>query len=220
MQVNKDFNKAMELLKAGKLKLALKRFDKAVDASPDEFEPIFQRGVCYFRNRDAEEAQNDFIMADELDPGNKEVLRFKGETNLVLGNYDEAIEDLEIAKEDPDIVEEAKDLLAQAYLERSYEYFSRMDVKSAEKDAVSAFEYNPEDESIWLQLGNIYSQMEEFQKAMQYYSEGSKLAPEEGVFHHNMGSVHLDLGNNAVAERYFKKAEELGYQFTEEERAY
>ena len=54
MQVNKDFNKAMELLKAGKLKLALKRFDKAVDASPDEFEPIFQRGVCYFRNRDAE----------------------------------------------------------------------------------------------------------------------------------------------------------------------
>ena len=220
MQVNKDFNKAMELLKAGKLQLALKRFDKAVDASPDEFEPIFQRGVCYFRNRDAEEAQNDFIMADELDPGNKEVLRFKGETNLVLGNYDEAIEDLEIAKEDPDLVEEAKDLLAQAYLERSYEYFSRMDVKSAEKDAVSAFEYNPELPEIWLQLGNLYLQMEKFQQALDYYKGGSQLAPEDGMFHWNMGVTHQKMGNDHAAQRCFKVAEELGYDPSDADAAF
>ncbi|MEE3054140.1 MAG: tetratricopeptide repeat protein [Planctomycetota bacterium] len=220
MHLNEDYKKALEFFNAEKYRLAIKRFDKAVDANPDEFAPIYRRGICYFELGETEEAHKNFTRAKELDPENKNILLYSGETNLELGNYDEAIKDLGKAKENFGLKMEAKAPLAKAYLERSNQHFSKMDVKAAEKDAVSAFENDPELPEIWLQLGNLYAQMEEFQQSLDYYKGGSQLAPEEGLFHYNMGVNHQKMGNDHAAQRCFKVAEELGFDPSDTDNAF
>ena len=223
MRAKKDFDKAMELYEVGKYKLAHRRFEKVADENPDWVDPRMRKGDCLRMIGDAEGAHSDFNRCKELDPDNAELRFYSGATNVDLERYQEAIDDLEFHIENrggPFIFEEATEFLAYAYYCLSAELFEKMDVQKALMAINSAWENNPKDPDIWLLMGNIYAQMEKRDKALEFYAAGSKLDPDNGIFHHNMGVTHQELGNESVAKRCFATAEKLGYDPAEDDRAY
>ena len=223
MRAKKDFDKAMELYEVGKYKLAHRRFEKVADENPDCFESRMRKGDCLRMIGNAEGAHSDFNRCKELDPDHAELRFYSGDTNLDLERYQEAIDDLEFHIENRDgslIFENATELLADAYYYLSKELFEKMDVQKARMAINSAWEHNPEDPYILMLMGNIYAQMEERDKALEYYAKGSKLDPDNGAFHYNMGSTYQDLGNEPVAKRCFSVAEKLGYDPAKEEDAF
>ena len=81
----------------------------------------------------------------------------------------------------------------------------------------AACENNPDDLRIWIQMAVICYHQGRFEAALEYWGHASKLAPETGYFHYCMGKIYEELEKYPVAERCFAKAEELGYDPSEEE---
>ncbi len=58
---------------------------------------------------------------------------------------------------------------------------------------------NPEAPEIHFNLGNLYAQQEQWQKAIQYYRKAIKIEPQFTNAHRNLAKVYLKIGNEAQA---------------------
>lgn len=67
-----SFQKAMEMLKIGKIDRAIKFFDESEDRWPADFKVYFQRGLCYVLKNDPRAAEEDFLDAIKLASDGKE----------------------------------------------------------------------------------------------------------------------------------------------------
>ncbi len=61
-----SFQKAMAMLKIGKIDKAIKFFDESEERWPADFRVYFQRGLCYVLKNDARKAESDFTDAIKL----------------------------------------------------------------------------------------------------------------------------------------------------------
>ena len=65
---------------------------------------------------------------------------------------------------------------------------------------------NPEAPEIHFNLGNLYAQQEQWQKAIKYYRKAIKIEPQFTNAHRNLAKVYLKIGNEAKAADSWYKA--------------
>jgi tetratricopeptide (TPR) repeat protein len=97
------------------------------------------------------------------------------------------------------------------YLYRGNAFLRQGDLEHAENDLKKAIEYAPSLPDPYLNLGNVYAELEEFDLAIQYYTLANSLYPDQeyAKAYNNLGTVYLDLGDEQAALDHFKKAVEF-----------
>jgi len=113
-QAIKDYNKAIEIdasvswffarrgdlyRAVGKIDLAKKDIGRAIELNPNDYYPYRTRALLrwWYDGKIDEVVLNDFNKAMELFPEYYEVMQYRGELNRQLGNYEQAMKDLNTA---------------------------------------------------------------------------------------------------------------------------
>ena len=80
------------------------------------------------------------------------------------------------------------------------------DTAKAENVLLEAFELSPSNASVLNNLGNIYYFRDEFDKAIQFYSQAAKFDSEDGEIFINLTKAWMNKGDNNQAKLWFQQA--------------
>tara|TARA_Y100000310_G_scaffold32447_1_gene30731 strand:- start:1365 stop:2477 length:1113 start_codon:yes stop_codon:yes gene_type:complete len=113
----------------------------------------------------------------------------------------------------------ASQYLAINNLEDAEKYFKKAILKSAEYDEKYNYQnpqqYNSYNPSIYLNLGVIYTEKQEYNKAIRFFEKSIKLNPGFANAYFNLGIVYRLTGKLNKVEQLFEKAIELNPIFRE-----
>ncbi len=98
---------------------------------------------------------------------------------------------------------EASSLLGYVHYKLKFKYLSKREVFELSKKALSM---NDQSTIVWLHMGNAYSFLNRFDKAIDCYNKAKDLGLENAELWNNMGSAYLKLNNFEKAFLYFNKA--------------
>jgi tetratricopeptide (TPR) repeat protein len=77
-------------------------------------------------------------------------------------------------------------------------------------DFEAAAKYNPENPEIWFNIGNVYMNLRDYQKAIDYYTKAIGLKEDYADAYYNRGLVKFYRGENDLACEDWKIAEKYG----------
>jgi len=89
----------------------------------------------------------------------------------------------------------------------------KKDLKKAEAVLHQAIALNPNDETAYINLGNISDQQGQAAAAEKYYKEALRHAPQSPVAHYDLGMLYADMGRKAESKREL----DLSRDFTKKE---
>ncbi len=78
------------------------------------------------------------------------------------------------------------------------------------KDFTEAAEYDPENPEVWYCIGNAYMNLEDYQKAIEYYSIAIRLKEDYADAYYNRGLIKFYMGEHDLACEDWKIAESYG----------
>ncbi len=149
-----------------------------------------------------------FEHAFQVTGHNSTVYNNRGNAYASLGNYTQAIEDLQKAIElNPRYVE--------AYNNRGYVYMKLGDYRQAIEDLQKAIELNPKYAEAYNNRGNAYAQLGNYGQAIEDLQKAIELNPKYALAYNNRAFIHGTLGDYRQAIEDLQKAIELNPRFAE-----
>ena len=185
---------------------ALKTFEKLAEIAPAAAQPLLHMGQIFAVRSQFDEALKVLDKAFELDPENLSVVLMRASVHQELGNFDLALADVQRALQHPSITPETRSRVKkfQALLLAGSDHVDDAInvLKELQKDS-------PEDAAVVLQLGTFYSSDEDYEKAVEMYSQVLEKEPENKVALRLRGDAYLSLGKHAEAIADLEKAAQL-----------
>ncbi len=167
------FRLGLSYISAGYFDQALEAFDRVEGAFRDQYYFYFYTGLCYFQNGDYRVALGDFSNAVRLHPQQEDLARiliYMGTCHNNLGEYEEALIQLERAKEMAGSVKEIYNALGLSYYQlKDYDKAIENLSKAVEIDPYSAIDY--------ASLGSNYREKGNTGMAIAMYEKALALDP-------------------------------------------
>jgi len=170
-------------------------------------------GKLQMQNGQFEIAQYNFRYCVLLEPKNVEGLFQLGRSETHLGLYSAAIDHLQDAIKLDSRYVPAYVAMAQAYTEQ---YRTATDKRTVSTALDRALQYlddgervatkNPDKAAVYNQRGLIYTQRQDFDRAVTAYREAIRLNPADSVPHANLGAVLMRIGDLDGAVRSLRDA--------------
>ncbi len=160
------------------------------------------RARLFFNKNEDEKAILDYDQAIKMQP-EAEYYVNRGAAKAKLGRLDEALADinkgLEINKN-----------WKVGYLNRSilYNQAGKFDLALADID--SYLKLDSKSPELWFEGGRCLIQLNQINKALDYYNNAIRLNPNSGLFYAERGKTLQALGNQAAANQDFQRAQQLG----------
>lgn len=163
--------------------LSLKSLDRS-----DKSHVHLRRGDIYGRLGEIEKAVEEYDEAIKIDPNHIHFFN-RSLLNARLGNYQQALEDQE------KYLDECPDLEGWDYVQRARIYQKLGDCENAKADCETALAFNEEQEAVHFTIAQIYMDCEEYQLAVEQYTEVINLIPlPDGASHYGQrGWAYLKL---------------------------
>jgi hypothetical protein len=139
----------------------------------------------------------------EVTDNNWPIYYNRGAAYYHLGNYRQAIEDLNRAIE-------IKPGYAEAYVSRGLAYNELGNYRQAIEDLNSAIEINPEYAEAYYNRGITYYHIGNYRQAIENYDRAIEIKPAYADAYYNRGAAYLMLGNKDFGCHDAQKACELG----------
>jgi len=185
---------------------AITKLSKIIKRDSLNAEALNARGFCYLRLNSFSEALVDYNNSIQISPSvNKFINRSK--TNMKLGNYQAAFNDLRNATELDS---------TNIYLDFNYGIFY-LDVKNYEKAIQHFLKSIQKDETTrfiaYYNIGKCYRYLNNFEKAIENYNAARMINPNIAPLYDNIGTANMLLGNNEEGIKNYTKAIELDSNF-------
>ncbi len=181
---------------------AIPLLDRVIDATPQNSEAFFQRGVAYENLELPEKALADYDACLKLDEFRTDALNNKAVQLAKLKRIDEAVaaftELVDLDRED-----------FLGYRNRGLCRFDQQDFPGALDDYNKAIRLNPDDASCWFQRGNVHLAMNSLTEAESDYSKAIERDPDFAKAWMNRGVVNHRNGKRTLAAEDLTKAQEL-----------
>jgi len=181
---------------------AIPLLDRVIEATPENSEAFFQRGVAYENLELPEKALADYDACLKLDEFRTDALNNKAVQLAKLKRMDEAVaaftELVDLDRED-----------FLGYRNRGLCRFDQQDYPGALDDYNKAIRLYPDDASSWFQRGNVHLAMNSLTEAESDYSEAIELDPDFAKAWMNRGVVNYRNGKKTLAVEDLSKAQEL-----------
>ena len=183
----------------GLMNEALVDLNKGVELD-DNANARVQRGLVLRQSGRALEAIADYTRALEFEPNNNQALVNRGNAHLDAGQYRKAIADYDR------VIGGGTDL--RAGVNRAIAYASLGDYQSAERSfaevEASAEARNYAD--FFMNRGILYSEMRQYQKAIDSYSRYLQIKPDDHQIKNDIGVVYAMSGDHNTAIRFYTEA--------------
>lgn len=189
--------------------LAISDMTKAIELAPGNYYPYFKRANIYYNQRKFDEALKDINKAIELDSNQYSLYRGRGAIFHEMQEYKKAISDYSKA-----ISLNKNDFLS--YLNRAYSYYKLEDLDATcldcetlklqiEKGKITDSTIikevaniiqdicNPSKPSYYYQRGIGYYNLKEYHKALDMYTKGLSIFPDNGMMISFKGNAYLAL---------------------------
>lgn len=169
---------------------------------------LFLTGLVYFDDNDYENAIQCFNVAineyqlEENFIGLDYLYYYKGITNSLLGNYENAENDFSNAiNQKPD-----QSFLSELFSNRAIVNESIGNIKQAFEDFDKSIEYDPLNYSAFYNRGNLYRILGQYNKALNDYNDAIKINPQFGLAYNNRGVTYNALRQYDSAITNYSKA--------------
>ncbi|MEI6437204.1 MAG: tetratricopeptide repeat protein [Candidatus Omnitrophota bacterium] len=177
---------------------------QSVFVAPEQTQASFNKdqGYKYFEKGDFEKSQHAFLLFDEENPGDVDVLYMLAMCHKNMEEHKEAVEYLKKAekldKNDVNIITELGDCLV--VLEEYAEAIPYL---------LKAIEVNDEHADSYYHLGTCYEKTENVEEAKKFYKKAIDVEPRQAVYYQALGFLYESNGNHNDAIVCFKKAMDL-----------
>jgi tetratricopeptide (TPR) repeat protein len=105
---------------------------------------------------------------------------------------------------------------ARASLEKAAAiHFDRNQNKEAEEILNLVLKFRPDTSNVYNSLGIIYRRQGRLDDALAAYEKALKVHPEDEYIHFNAARVHLDIGNQDLAQKHLRLALKINVDFNE-----
>jgi tetratricopeptide (TPR) repeat protein len=167
------FRLGLSYTKTGRYDQALEAFDRAEPTYYDQDYFHFHTGLCCFEKGDYRMALEKFSKAVRLNPQQEDLIRiliYMGTCHNSLGEYEEALVQLERAKE-------AAGLVKEIYNALGFSYFQLKDYDKAIENLSMAVEIDPYSAIDYASLGSSYREKGDINMAIAMYEKALTLDP-------------------------------------------
>ena len=179
-------------------------YTAALRQTPAEPTLLVTRGYSYLSSNHLLEATSDFSRATSLAPGNPEYGIMLAITQMITGNYAEALKGCTA------LISKHKSY-GLGYANRALVRQRLNDPLGARQDANAALRINATDSTTRLISAFVYQQAGETEKAQQGYDEIQAQARDKSSLFFERGDLYLQVGNIPAAEADWKQAAQLGH---------
>jgi tetratricopeptide (TPR) repeat protein len=176
------FRLGLSYLNTGRYDQGLESFGKAKAMYQDQYYFHFYTGLCYFEKGDYGMALERFLEALDMDPQQDDLVRiliYLGTCCNGLGDYEQAIVQLERAKHEAGQVKEIYNALG-------FSYFQLKDYDKAIENLKVAVELDPYSAIDYASLGANYRERGDMDMAAAMYERALKLDPDLAVARENL----------------------------------
>ena len=215
---------------------AIRNFNMAIIAKPNDFEGYFLRGVAKYSLNDFTGAVKDFSKTLEIHPLYVRAYHYRGISNDRLGNFADAKKDynnaIKLDPFDPELhialgatklhLNEFDDAIASfdtaliinpnnadAYINRGVakRFLNRLD--DAIEDLDKAVYYDYFNIEALVRRGIIQMEREKYQEAMTDFNNALKMDKDNPIIFFNRGTVHLNLGDTTAALKDYERVNNI-----------
>jgi len=191
---------------------AIAEFKAAISLEPQEYMALYNLGLVYLLTDRRDQALELFLKADSINGETYEVSFQTGKLYLESGDPAKGQAFLERAA-----ALEPKSRAIYRYLGDCYA------ANNMQPEAIAAYrkaiKLNPQDAASLSALGCLFDEQGENPEiTLVFCRESVGLAPENGLFRYRLGRLYFNLDRLDDALREFKKAEQLGYDASEDIR--
>lgn len=230
------YEEGVTLYRQGRLKLAIKVFDRVLEENPLDFAALFHKGNSLLKLKRYEEALDTFERASEINPENAGLWTNLGFILIKLERFLDALEAFEKSISLNPVQKnawEGKDaVLARIRLceEKLRESEETLEVKPDDPDTLfekgklhlrlgeqekamlafkKALEIKPENAEAWQFRGKVLFKAGSEKEALHAFEKATRLKPDYAEAWYEKGNTFLKLGNLRGAENAFKIAVSL-----------
>ena len=194
----------------GSYEQAIEEFTAAISLEPKEYMPYYNLGLVYVMTDKRDQALEQFLKAEEINGDAYEVSFQTGKLYLELDEPEKARFYLERATE-----LEPKSGAAHRYLGDCHA------VNNQPREAIAAYrkaiKLNPQDAASMSALGCLFeAQGENPEITLMFCRESVGLAPDNALFRYRLGRLYSNQNRLEEALGEFEKAQELGYEATDD----
>ena len=197
------FNKGLEEKTARRYQVASKNFDKAISFNPKFTEAYIENGKANLEMRKVDPALANFTKANELKPGDKEVM--KNLTTLYFNNrqFQKAIDLAQNCKECPD----AERIIAMSNYELE-------DYNKAIPALQNVLTKDPGNAEVTYTLARSFVESEDYKHAIPQFQKAIDLDRSHNAWMYELGLVYHNVNDFENAVKYMKMAADSGYPKT------
>ncbi|MBK9107722.1 MAG: tetratricopeptide repeat protein [Saprospiraceae bacterium] len=160
------------------------------------------RAKLFFQRNEDEKALLDYDKAISLNPIAEYYVN-RGAAKAKLGRTEEAFADINKGLSvDPN--------WKTGYLNRSILYNQRGQYDLAAADIDRYLKYDASNADLWYEGARCYRAINQFEKALEYYSKAIRLKPNVGLFYLERGRTYQILGKTQLADQDLNKAQQMG----------
>ncbi|MEZ5008356.1 MAG: tetratricopeptide repeat protein [Chitinophagales bacterium] len=161
-----------------------------------------KQAIELINKRSFEEAIFQLNQIIENSPENVEAFYWRSVSFLNLKQFENALYDLDSAID-------KYDEYADAYTQRGVVYFHMGKLQLALDDMNKAAELEPKNPYRYSSRAYIKGHFKQLESAIEDYKIAIELDPEDAVAHNNLGLLEEQLGYGSMAQKRFKKADQL-----------
>jgi len=185
------YQKALQLQKEEKMSEAITELISAVEKEPSNAFYQNALGLAYIDIAKYEEAFGFLQKAVELDPKLADAYSGLGVCYNAKGDYEKSIDTFKKALEmtpenSPDIAVIHNNIGQNYYLLKAYD--------EAEKELRAAISLNDKLLTAYVNLGNVYTERNDFKNAVVYHEKAVQLAPDYALPRNNLAFAYYKLG--------------------------
>ena len=185
---------AVASIKRRNFRQAIEDIEEAERINNKDSEVYLIKGAIYFGLKDYEQAEKYYKKSIKLDKENSEARFTLCGLYIRLGKLDEAIEQCEIAADDP-----LYNARASAYTNLGIAYFRKGDVNRAKEYYDKALQINPSFVYTRNELGKLYLSIGKEDEAIREFKMAINGFPSYEEAHFNLGLAYLKSGNKISA---------------------
>jgi len=187
----------------GKVKEALREFNKAIELDSTLADAYYNRGLIYYDQGKIDQALNDYDKAIEINPNYAIAYNNRGNAYAKQGLFARAISDFNKAIE-------INFMYAQSYNNRGSAYEKEGNPQKAVLDYNKAIEINPDFEEAYGNRGQIYYKEGHFAQALEDYNKAIELNPRDADTYNNRALVYYYSNEHDKSWSDVHKVESLG----------
>jgi tetratricopeptide (TPR) repeat protein len=180
-----------------------KKIMEAIRMSPKE--PLYRVGLgdVYFKAEKFDKAEKMYLSAIKVDPDFKVTYRMLGRLYMQKGQWDDAVEYLEQALNQPNVLNPI-----QIYNWLAYSEYRKGDLSKAEKTWLKALDINDSDR-IRLNLALIYKEANRMDLAQASLLKALEMNPKLPSAHFALGEIYYERNKFRKAKKHFKEVIQL-----------